>query len=200
MDTTDTTETNGANGAACHAVESPKAKESILAKIKRTSSRKVEKDDRYGLNVRKPHSGSEWFRSDPTKEIAVYLVDPKDGKGLRVVTEDVADFLGSRAKPGVLRACVNMDGREFLVPLRVSDDGYSTSLAKAIVASETEWVQTETNQLEGRYDWAVAKEEIGEPRWSKRSFEELVDASLSDVIVDSVDDPFVQRLKYGRVG
>jgi hypothetical protein len=169
---------------------------SLLQQIKRTTSRTLESRDRGGSTLRRPKNGVEWFRSKADYEHPVFMLDTYEmaGSGVYVVTEEVAKALGNSAYDGILRACVNLDGNVFLAPLRVSDSDWSTSLAEAMIAAEMDWVQLASNRGEGRYTWRTPIEPVREPVWPNRSWSDILEASLKNHVISSVDHALVQKI------
>lgn len=157
--------------------------------------------------VRKPKR-DEFFRVRPeddyTRDIYVLQWEEGTDRITYLVQRDVMDMVPDRLIPVRLFTCVNKRGTTFLWPCKlptVDNERGRRWAETALVAAEkarTLWCKLYGDMDLGGYQVLVAKGELGEPRWSDRTFAELFKVAFYGRIIDRADHPVIQEITGER--
>ena len=75
---------------------------------------------------------------------------------------------------------------------------WQTSLKDAIKRGESNWVRVQSNMDAAQYEIVESANDLGEPKWSNLTMEELVNDAFSGRIIDSPDHPYIRQIE-GRI-
>jgi len=128
------------------------------------------------------------------------LVEDKETRDYYIVAPSLHQHLLQRGFPARLVLAVKRNNDPFLWLLRLpgadgrSLDWYDSALAAAKLA-ETKWVQVTANTGSGYYDVSEATGIITEPEWPDMEFKEILRLCFKNRFIDSLDHPFLRRLR-----
>ena len=128
------------------------------------------------------------------------LVEDKETRDYYIVAPSLHQHLLQRGFSARLVLAVTRNQDPFLWLLKLpNSDGrsmgwYDSALAAAKLA-EDEWVQISANMASGYYDVSKATGIIAEPEWPDLEFKELLRLCFKDRFIDSLDHPFLKRLR-----
>ena len=151
-----------------------------------------------------------FFRVDPRPEMQLkvsifeYQADGRLGRDTYILTPDVAEHLGHRARPAVIRVCIR---RPSILQLwavkepkaeRGTPNGYTISAWEALPTLEKHWASLVQNESSTGYDVVLAENQWADPEWRDESLAKLVLKAFRGRFVDDLDHELIQKLQ-GRI-
>ena len=139
-------------------------------------------------------SGGEWQLD------ALILEDKENGNDYYIVAPALHEHLVQEGFPVRLTLAVTRNGNPFLWLLKLPGaDGRSNrwndSALVAAQLAETKWVRVVSNMGAGCYEVHAAESLNVEPQWPDLSFKEILRLCFRDRFIDSLDHPFLKRLR-----
>ena len=138
-------------------------------------------------------AGADW-------QVETLIIEDEKANNYYAVMPALHDHLAQKGFTALLRLAVTRDGDPFVWVLKMPTTGahyeswYQSALDGATLA-ETEWTLLETNKGMGCYDINVAEGIKAEPQWPDLPFKEILRLCFKDRFIDSLDHPFLQRLR-----
>jgi hypothetical protein len=131
------------------------------------------------------------------------LVDDKENSETYLAAPNMAGHLGSLATPKTIRVAVDNSGVPKLIAEPDVDPSgrrnlWQSSYKEAIKQAETDWVRVEANMQAGQYEITKSTNDLGDPRWPKRSIDELINDAFAGRIIDSPEHPYIRQIQ-GRI-
>jgi hypothetical protein len=131
------------------------------------------------------------------------LVDDKENGETYLAAPNMAGHLGSLATPKTIRLAVDNSGVPKLIAEPDVDPSgrrnlWQSSYKEAIKQAETDWVRVEANMQAGQYEITKSTNDLGDPRWPKRSIDELINDAFAGRIIDSPEHPYIRQIQ-GRI-
>jgi hypothetical protein len=131
------------------------------------------------------------------------LVDDKENSETYLAASNMAGHLGSLATPKTIRVAVDNSGVPKLIAEPDVDPSgrrnlWQSSYKEAIKQAETDWVRVEANMQAGQYEITKSTNDLGDPRWPKRSIDELINDAFAGRIIDSPEHPYIRQIQ-GRI-
>jgi hypothetical protein len=148
---------------------------------------------RHRLTIPEGKPGPDtFFRIDPRPEMQeeVCILDYKriqdNPAETYLVIGDLADTIGKRAKPALLRVCVCRPAIVRVWALKVPaavagrpPNGYVATAWEAAAVAESRWVRMESNESRTGYDIIEAEANWPDPEWPTESLDELVEKAFN---------------------
>jgi len=101
--------------------------------------------------------------------------------------------------PTVLRVAATLEGIEFIWPLRVPDperpNRWHVAAFEGAKIGEERWVRLVANMAAGEYDVFAARDPLGEPQWSGRTLDELLELAFKGRVIAEPDHPVLRALR-----
>ena len=154
--------------------------------------------------VRRP-GRNEFFRVHPDPDMAVdwFVLERDDEMDREVywVTEEFRTDLLEELKPVRVFACINKRGTEFLWPARLP--GADNRLGRRWHESALEiaehakrlWVKMQGKRDLGAYEMYRAKGDLGDPQWTGKTLDEMLQLAFKgDLLISSIDHPVLREL------
>jgi hypothetical protein len=146
--------------------------------------------------VRKPKS-TEFVRVHLDDQMDAFTLETDDQEIYFVVPECGAK-LGDDLRAVTLFRVVTRQGAELLWPVKYPKDGqapmgWHTSAREAAGLARDHWIRLRSDNSLNAYRVDKAGGDLGEPKWSSNSLQELLRIAFRDRIIDSVDHPVVRR-------
>jgi hypothetical protein len=138
--------------------------------------------------------GEEW------RILAAILQLKQDGENYLVLPHLYVD-LAQEIRPKILYTAITHDGNPFIWPVNAPGedgrlDAWSQSAHTAAQAAEKNWIRLAANRENGAYDiYEALNVATEEPDWPDISFEQMLNISFRDRVIDSLDHPIIRRLK-----
>jgi hypothetical protein len=131
------------------------------------------------------------------------LVDDKENSETYLAAPNMAGHLGSLATPKTIRVAVDNSGVPKLIAEPDVDPSgrrnlWQSSYKEAIKQAETDWVRVEANMQASQYEITKSTNDLGDPRWPKRSIDELINDAFAGRIIDSPEHPYIRQIQ-GRI-
>jgi hypothetical protein len=151
-----------------------------------------------------------FFRIDPRPEmqmpVSIFEYAPAGqlSKDTYLLTPDVADYLGHRAKHAIIRVCMCRPAVMRLWAVKVPEvergqpNGYVTSAWEALHVLEKLWACLVMNESRTGYDVLLAETQWPEPMWRDGSIASLIAKAYRGRFVDNLDHELIQKLR-GRI-
>ena len=138
-------------------------------------------------------SGDEW-------RLDALIVEDSETRDYYVVSPSLHEHLLQDSFPARLTLAVTRSGDPFLWLQKLpGSDGRSNrwndSALVACQHAETKWVRVISNMSAGHYDVHIAEGINVEPQWPDLSFKEILRLCFKDRFIDSLDHPFLKRLR-----
>ncbi len=146
----------------------------------------------------------EFFRAhpDPDWHLATSILFDEEnfGRDAYIVVPEMRGELLGDARPVLLSSVITRQGVFKFWPLKLPiDDGrpspWYESAREALERSKTHWTCLKPDLALGAYRVLQAVGEIPDPVWPDRPVNELLELAFRDRLIDSVDHPFVRRLR-----
>jgi len=164
---------------------------------------------RQRLTVPEGKPGSDVFwRIDPRPEMkkVVSILEYKpiqDAAAIvYLVRSDLAELIGKRVKPAVLRVCVCRPAIVRLWAVKIPDadlgrapNGYTSTTWEAVERAEKVWLRMEQNDAKTGYDIYPAEVQWPDPPWPAESLSELAEKAYGARYVDSLAHEVLDQLK-----
>jgi hypothetical protein len=155
--------------------------------------------------VRKPDKAA-WIRThpDPSYSIETLILELREERESYLVSPRLHSAL--IAEPTVTRqlltTAITRQGRLFLWPLKLpGPDGRSNpwndAAAEGARRARTKWVRIASDMAYGSYRIWEASADLGEPKWPKLAFSEILKLAFADRFIRDLDHPVVRRLRDG---
>ncbi len=151
--------------------------------------------------VRKPHR-QEWVRVRPGEEhrVPVLLLESKEDKVLYLVDPVLGSELAGETAAYTLLTTINRQGVLSLWPIRLPKpdgrhDQWSLSAMEAADMATRGWVKVASNMSLGAYEIFRPLGEMSEPVWPDVPFGKLLQIAFRDRLINSMDHPFIRRLR-----
>ena len=165
-----------------------------------TSHDQYDDDDEHGVTIGAP-SRSSYVRFRIPAMMTVQLVTLKPegsfNKELYLAVPDIAEVLPDDIAQFDLFRFVDRNGREGIWPISLTSPSRSLDLG-AVKAASAAWVRIfwRRTATGGHRSFIRAANPtvFGEPVWSARSDDELIDAGFAGRMIEDVDHPVVQHL------
>ena len=105
-----------------------------------------------------------------------------------------------RAPPKILHLTVSRQGTSFAWPIRLPGadgrlDSWNESAHAAARMAVSQWIRLESNREAGAYDVVVPVAPLPDPVWPTESFESLLDLAFRGRRIDTMDHPFLRKLR-----
>jgi hypothetical protein len=165
---------------------------------------------REQLTIPEGRPKDSYFRIDPRPtmqypvSILEYAPEGQLSKDVYILTPEVADQLGSRAKHAVIRVCICRPAilRLWAVKVPQTDrgtpNGYLQTAWDAIATLERQWGCLVVNESRTGYDLLLAETQWPDPEWRDENLGDLIHKAYRGRFVDSMDHEVVQKLR-GRI-
>jgi hypothetical protein len=173
-------------------------------KLDRTGKGPVLTRVQLSVPVRKPHR-TEFVRVHPDPAMqAVFLlhrevIDGRPTDTSYLVKEELEPLFDGSAKPCRMFVAITRQGTEFLWPISEPDDGRVTDWVRtareAAELAKQGWVSVRSNMSAQAYDVVHAVGNIGEPRWSGRTLEELAVLAFKGKQIVALDHPIIKQIE-----
>jgi hypothetical protein len=150
--------------------------------------------------VRRPKN-NEFIRVNVDEEpYTGFILEDKDDDAHFIVSEGGLPYLYAPPPLKTLVLTVNQNGAFFLWPVPVDDrNTWNESARKAYQLARTQWVKLVGDRGESQYHIYLAEGELPPPRWSDKSYWELVDLAFpNSKIVDNADHEVVLKARTGQ--
>ncbi len=152
--------------------------------------------------VRRPDK-TWWVRVRAGEEHCGYfnLLELDNAQEIYLVAPEIADGLGGEkaCRKKQLVTAINTQGNTFLWPLNLPTgsrgDSWTESATAAKTAATEEWTRVVSEHSLSAYTISTARGDLGEPKWSDQSFDELVRIAFRGRIISTTDHPVLQRLR-----
>jgi hypothetical protein len=151
-----------------------------------------------------------FFRVDPRPEmqmpVSIFEYQPEGqlNKDTFILTPDVAEYLGYRAKHAVIRVCMCRPAvlRLWAVKVPQTDrgtpNGYVTSAWEALAVLERQWACLVSNESRSGYDVLLAETQWPDPQWRDDPLGGLIAKAYRGRFVDDLNHEIIQKLR-GRI-
>jgi hypothetical protein len=155
--------------------------------------------------VRKP--SSEWWvrvHPDPAYEILTCVIELKEeeNRGTYLVAPSLWSALADETafSSRFLFLAINTQRIPFIWPVRPpnpdrKDDTWNRSALDAAHEARSKWVRVKANMTLRAYEFVVAREQMIEPRWPKKSFQEIIDIGFRDCLIRDLSHPVLRQLR-----
>jgi hypothetical protein len=155
------------------------------------------------IHIRKP-GNQEWFRvhGDPAYVVDCLLLEVENGMDRERywVAPQLRMALLEESKRVRLFTCINRRRVPFLWPAKLpTPDGggrqWAISALAAAERAKTDWCRIRGNKDAGSYDLWVAKEQLEEPKWPDKTYQELVELAFDGKVISSPDHRVIRELQ-----
>jgi len=151
-----------------------------------------------------------YFRVDPRPEMqwATSILEYKPEGSLSpdtyILTSDVAEYLGSRAKPVVIRVCICRPDILKLWAVKIPQtergrpNSYVQSAWDALAILEKQWACLVQNESHTGFDVIPAEAQWSDPKWRDPPIGPYILKCFKGQFVDSLEHEIIQRIQ-GRL-
>lgn len=151
--------------------------------------------------VQKPDK-QKFFRVNPSQEFQeiFFTIELKALGQTYIVLPSLKAELNKEIKLQKFFLGVDNDQNIFLWPVAVpgrngrTNPWWYSALNAAYLAME-KWIRLVANLDMGFYEYFEAKGDLGEPMWPEMSMEEIINLSMGNRIIDSIEHPVVKQLR-----
>ena len=140
----------------------------------------------------------------PYKDRGIYFLLELEGRDPHLVTPKIAEQKKEEdtIRPVLIVRCVTMAGEEILWPLKLNpSDGksnaWNTSALNILKLAETHWVRMENAKKHYRHRLSNKTLAKVPPKFTERSFQDLIDIAFKDRIVRTIDHEIWDVLENG---
>jgi hypothetical protein len=154
--------------------------------------------------VRKPRRG-EFFRCHPEPKMSLSVtvyVDQEEQDEVYFVAPAMRGELAEDLRAVLLQLAISRKRVVFIWPLTISSDksplgrSWHETARKAAEIAKEFWIRITADKSLGGYRVRKAEgENLSEPEWPDKSFNELLTIAFADRIIMSEDHPVVRRLR-----
>jgi hypothetical protein len=122
-----------------------------------------------------------------------YILSPRLGRAL--------EKLGEKAvRRRLLVTAITRDGHHFLWSMGLKqedgrEDNWGDSARQAAKLARQSWIRVSADMKHGCYKVLEATADMGQPKWTDLSFDELLRIAVKDKYIDSLDHPVIKKLR-----
>jgi hypothetical protein len=163
---------------------------------------------RVQLTIPEGRPKDAFFRVDPREHmqlpVSILEYNPAGqlSKDVYILTPDVAEQLGQRAKHAVIRVCICRPHILRVWAVKVPDtdlgrtpNGYIQSVWDCLPILEQRWGRLDVNESRTGYDLIEAVHQWPDPDWSPKPIDSLVRKAFKGRFVDSMDADVIKSLR-----
>lgn len=148
--------------------------------------------------MRKP-SKTEFFRTHPDHWMDCFSVELKEEREFYVVKPGIEEYISEFVERVRLRLCVTRQGVVLIWPLKLPKDDargemWRRSASESATLAETDWVRIAADMHLGAYQPYKATGALGEPRWPRETWPQILRIAVADRLIDRHDHPVVRQL------
>lgn len=172
----------------------------LLKQIRESNDLALKDVERHQLTFsRKRPSEHTFFMVHPTWAKLVALLEVEDQDPF-IVKTDLIPSIQTTIKIKTFYAYITRDGvLGFWGTLRPDPDKRAhpavTSGILAAQAAMKSWIRVLYNKKSSSYEIVQAKENLGDPKWPNKDFDELFAAAFQRNFIDSLDHPEIRKLE-----
>jgi hypothetical protein len=151
------------------------------------------------IPVRKPGK-TEFVRVHPEHHFETLLLDLKEEHESYLILPVLRNDVASIAHPVSLRLAISRLRVLFVWPLRLPGaDGrlnsWHQSAWEGAELAKQRWIRMAANMPLGAYDIFRGQENLSEPEWPDKPFEEILNVAFRGRVIEAHDHPVLKRLR-----
>lgn len=144
-----------------------------------------------------------WVHPDPAYRMQAAILEDEENRETYLVLPGIVGELPGMVVPKELVVAITRQNVLLVWPLRLPgedgrQDAWMQSALEAAALAQTSWIRIAANMSLGAYDIFRPDGELAEPEWPEISFDEIIRIAFRGRIIETTENPIVQRLRGKR--